>query len=229
MQVHLTLVSGNRKVGRIPVSTTEQSSCPSECPLHDDCYGKFGPLGIHWGKVSSKIRGGNWDLFCSAVAKFLANQLWRHNQAGDLPQRKDGRIAARKTYKLQKAASHTKGWTYTHYDPHDEHNAKVIKTVNDNGGLTINLSANSLEQADDYYGLNIGPVTVTLPEDTPLNGNKTPKGLPIVICPAQTQDDIACVDCRICQVRDRKSVVGFLAHGPAKKRLSRELHQINIA
>jgi hypothetical protein len=53
-------------------------------------------------------------------------------------------------------------------------------------------------------------------------GNKTPGGIPIVICPAQTSD-VSCDQCRLCQKRDRKSVVGFLAHGTASKRLSKKL------
>ena len=36
--VHLTNISGNRKVGPIKVTTTEKSSCPSECGIADECY-----------------------------------------------------------------------------------------------------------------------------------------------------------------------------------------------
>jgi hypothetical protein len=64
---------------------------------------------------------------------------------------------------------------------------------------------------------------VILPEDAPAMGNKTPGGLPIVTCPAQTTDGMACNLCKLCFVKDRKSVVGFLAHGAASKRLSRKM------
>jgi len=96
MHVTLNLKSGNRKVGKIPVSTTEASSCPSSCPLASpegagvskgaDCYAASGPLGMHWRKIGEGGRGDQWDFFCKAVAKFPEGQLWRHNQAGDLPQ-----------------------------------------------------------------------------------------------------------------------------------------------
>ena len=229
MHVTLNMKSGNRKVGPIPVSTTEEASCPTSCPLlNTDCYARFGPLGMHWRKIGPDGRGDNWSRFCDRIRKLVPDQLWRHNQAGDLPKctdKHDGpdRIDITKALQLSNASEHTKGWTYTHYDPTDPHNASVVKEMNDAGGMTVNLSADSLEQADEYVQLNIAPVCVILPQDAPTMGNKTPNGVPIVTCPAQTQEEMSCDKCRICQVRDRKSIVGFLAHGTAKKRLSTKL------
>ena len=205
------------------MTTTESASCPSECPLKDtDCYARFGPLGMHWAKVKQGLRGDNWTAFCERMRKFAAGTLFRHNQAGDLPQNKRGKINRSKLNQLVAAVRHLRGWTYTHYDPTDEHNAAAIKHANDNG-FTVNLSADNLTQAEEYANIGIGPVTVTLPADAPKRGNRTPNGLPVVVCPAQTQDDMSCAKCKLCQVRDRKAIVGFLAHGTAKKRLSQRL------
>lgn len=224
MWVTLNMRSKNRKVGEIPVSTTEKDSCPVECPLKDtDCYARFGPLGMHWSKIGEGKRGSNWTAFCKRIGQFVAGQLWRHNQAGDLPQTKKGLINKFKSLQLARAAKHTLGWTYTHYNPLNSHNQGVIREMNKIGGLVVNLSADSLAEADQYAALNIGPVVVTLPKDNPIRGNKTPNGLTIVICPAQTQETMTCEQCRLCQVRDRKSVVGFLAHGIAQNRLSLKL------
>lgn len=223
MHVSLNNKSGNRKIGAIPVSTTEEASCPPYCPFKDtDCYARFGPLGMHWRKVRPGMRGDNWNGFCSRVRRFPAGQLWRHNQAGDLPQRKDGRLHATKCRSLSLASGHTRGWTYTHYDPTDAHNRRVIAGMNQHGGLTVNLSADSMDQADEYVALGIGPVTVVLPENAPHNGNVTPDGNPVVTCPAQTHE-LTCEQCKLCQVATRKSIVGFLAHGTASKRLSRRI------
>lgn len=225
MWVSLNPVSGNRKVGPIPVSTTEEGSCPNECPLKGtDCYARFGPLGMHWRKVGEG-RGDNWDSFCKRVERFRKGQLWRHNQAGDLPQDENGRIDSVKTEELGRAAAHTNGWTYTHYDPTDSHNREAIASLNKTGGLVVNLSADTMAEADQYVQLGIAPVVVILPQDAPTRGNKTPSGCPIVVCPAQTQETMTCDQCRLCQVRDRKSIVGFLAHGTAKKRLSAKLEE----
>lgn len=223
MLVHLTRKSNNRKIGPIATSTTEDASCPPECPLlGTDCYARFGPLNVHWKRVSKGLRGGVWKRFCDSLRTIPAGELFRHNQAGDLPQNKRKLIHVNKLRQLVSAARHLKGWTYTHYDPLKPHNAKAIKYANENG-FTVNLSADSLEQADEYSKLNIGPVTTILPVDAPHRGNKTPGGLTIVVCPAQTNDDMDCATCKLCQVANRKSIVGFLAHGTAKKRLSRRL------
>jgi len=229
-QVSLTMKSGNRKVGPIPVSTTSEGSCPSSCAMRGtDCYARFGPLGMHWKAVSNGKRGmDQWSLFCRAVSRFPDKQAWRHNQAGDLPKSKRGnrgvdRIHLGKLRQLSKASKHTTGWTYTHYDPTDSHNAKAIKETNERGGLTVNLSADSTADADIYAVLGVGPVVCVLPSDAPTRGNKTPGGIPIVICPAQTVESMSCDQCGLCRIRDRKSVVGFLAHGIASKRLSRKI------
>ena len=87
----------------------------------------------------------------------------------------------------------------------------------------VNLSADTMEQADTYHELGIAPVTVVLSEDAPNMGNKTPNGLPIVVCPAQTQDEMSCNICELCQKRDRKSIVGFKAHGSRRKKLTAKL------
>lgn len=223
MWVSLNPKSGNRKVGPIPVSTTSEDSCPSECPLNGtDCYARFGPLGMHWRKVTDGVRGDNWKAFCDRMRKFAAGTLFRHNQAGDLPKNKSGKINKNKLRQLVAAVRHLRGWTYTHYDPTDSHNAEAIKYANDNG-FTVNLSADNLTQADEYAKIGIAPITVILPRDAKPRGNRTPNGLPIVVCPAQTQENVSCDTCKLCTVRDRKSIVGFLAHGTASKRLSSKL------
>ena len=221
--VHLTNISGNRKVGPIKVTTSDKASCPSECGIADECYAGGGPIAIHWNKVREGERGDNWDGFVDRVKRFRKNELWRHNQAGDLPPNADGKLDADKCEALADAASHTDGWTYTHYNPNDKHNNAVIKSMNEVGGLVVNLSADTVEQADEYHELGIAPITVVLPEDAPNMGNKTPNGLPIVVCPAQTQEDISCNICELCQKRDRKSIVGFKAHGSRRKKLSEKL------
>jgi hypothetical protein len=187
---------------------------------------------MHWRKIKEGGRGQQWTLFCRAIARFVIGQVWRHNQAGDLPKCADSstdsmdRIDAAKCAELSEASAHTNGWTYTHYDPTDDHNASVIQSMNQRGGMTVNLSADSLEQADEYAALDIAPVTVILPKDSPTRGNRTPGGIPIVTCPAQNEAaDVSCDQCPLCRKVDRKSIVGFLAHGTASKRLSKKLEE----
>jgi len=220
MWVSLTKRSQNRKVGPIPVSTTEEASCPAECPLRGNgCYAAGGPLAIHWRNVKEGGRGDNWSAFCRRMREFPTGTPFRHNQAGDLPKNARGTIDRRKLRQLVAAVRHLRGWTYTHYDPTVDENAGAIARAN-RDGFVVNLSAADPAQADEYYKLGIGPVVTILPHDAPARGNKTPGGLPIVVCPAQTTEEITCADCMLCQKRDRKSIVGFLAHGISRKRIS---------
>lgn len=55
---HITLKSGNKKTGKIAVTTSSSSTCPKSCPFKGNgCYAEGGPLRIHWDKVNSGERG----------------------------------------------------------------------------------------------------------------------------------------------------------------------------
>jgi len=221
MQVHLTLKSANSKTGSIPVSTTEKSSCPPSCPHIKTCYAKTGPLALHWNAVSDKQRGNTWSAFINQVKQFQPGQLWRHNQAGDLPG-KGARIDRVKIESLVKAnaSSQAAGFTYTHKpvfgrDPIAADNRKLIKAAN-KGGFTINLSADNLAAADKLKRLNIAPVVTLLPQSYQ-DKSLTPGGNTVIVCPAQTRENVSCSSCKLCARVDREVIIGFLAHGTQKK------------
>ena len=122
-QVHITKRSSNAKTGRMPVTTTEQSSCPTTCPhINGNCYAKSGfHLKLHWDRVSSHERGGSWSDLCDYVSSLKPRQIWRHNQAGDLFFNKDeaGRELIRldllKSLVDANKTSKARGYTYTHH------------------------------------------------------------------------------------------------------------------
>lgn len=217
MRVHLTMKSGNTKVGPIPVSTTEKASCPEACPLKSNgCYAGSGPLGMFWNKVSDGRMGKGWDEFCEQVAGLPEGQLWRHNQAGDLPG--DGHyIHHSKLMSLVEANTGKRGFTYTHYDVMANiSNAAVIHIANKEG-FTINLSADNLHEADQLANLEIAPVVTIVPEDHP-EKSFTPAGRKVVVCPEQTGKSESCATCQLCQHKDRGVIVAFRAHGTSKKK-----------
>ncbi len=114
MRYHLTPISSNKKTGPIPVSTTSAETCPPACPFNDGgCYAKSGPLALHWKKVSEDQRGDDFDTFISKVKKIAKNQLFRHNQAGDLFGT-GNRINSVQLQKFAIAAKRTNCFTYTH-------------------------------------------------------------------------------------------------------------------
>ena len=217
--VHITMKSNNKKVGKIPVSTTSASTCPAICPFNHanegGCYANAGPLAMHWAKVTDGNRGDTWSVFVGKIANLKDGQLWRHNQAGDLAG--DGNtLDAKANFQLSEANKGKRGWTYTHYDVlNDKHNANVVEQmVRD--GFVVNLSGNNLAHADDLYDMDIAPVTTVLPSDQMTN-TVTPKGRKVVVCPAVVKDDVSCEDCKLC-ARMRDVIVGFPAHGNGKKK-----------
>jgi hypothetical protein len=211
MQVHITMKSANAKTGPIPVSTTEKSSCPTGCAVRDACYAASGPLALHWAAVSAGTRGTSWGQFCDTVAAMPAGQLWRHNQAGDLPQI-DGTVDAVKLGQLVAANAGRRGFTYSHH--RDAASIAWIRHANA-WGFTVNLSANDLQDADMLADHAAGPVVVVLPS-TQTQNTTTPAGRAVVICPATQRDDVSCATCQLCQ-RQRAAIVGFPAHGTKKR------------
>ena len=165
---------------------------------------------MHWAKVTKRERGEAWKGFLGKIASLPTGQFWRHNQAGDLPgvdNNIDGRLLA-----------------------------QLCAANSGKRGFTVNLSANTLPEADKLSELDIAPVVVvvapeygrkveknqyteTLPEyrkrvaDLP---KQTPKGKRIVVCPAQI-NDTSCADCQLCQ-KQRGIIVAFAAHGTSKRK-----------
>lgn len=223
--VKLTAKSANAKTGPIPVSTTEEKSCPPSCPLKGGgCYGDGGPIRIVWRKVTEGVTSFGvvgWAVFCAMIAALAPRQIWRHNQVGDLPHH-DGEISAPEVRALVAANTGRRGFTYTHHDPSRGHNARIIREAND-GGFVVNLSADNLTEADALANLDIGPVVTLLPEGQTKN-TRTPGGRKVVVCFAVTRDGVSCSNCAggspLCALTDRKFIVGFPAHGSTRHKAS---------
>jgi hypothetical protein len=161
--------------------------------------------------VSNGTRGTDWPTFTATIAALPDGQLWRHNQAGDLPQ-VDGSIDAVKLGQLVAANTGRRGFTYSHH--RDAASIAWIRHANA-WGFTVNLSANDLADADALADHAAGPVVVVLPS-TQTQNTTTPAGRAVVICPATQRDDVSCATCQLCQ-RQRAAIVGFPAHGTKKR------------
>lgn len=217
IRVSLTKISQNSKTGPIAVSSTSSVSCPDSCPLRKSgCYADMSYAGIHWRKLDNPEYGYSWEDYCKAVKLLSKGHKLRHNVAGDLPH-ENGFIDACMLGQLVAASKRIEAFTYTHHAVDNQHNAELIKSAN-NDGFTINLSANNLNQADEYKRLNIGPVVVLMPEDCD-KVTVTPAGNTVIQCPATYMDDIDCSKCMICANSTRKAIIGFPAHGAAKRKV----------
>lgn len=220
MKHHYQMVrlSANEKLGGLPASTTSSSTCPHRCSLRNNgCYAEAGHSGINFRAVSEGKRGGTLDEFCAQVRLLPKFQLWRHNQAGDLPG-DQVLIDQPALHKIVSANRGRHGFTFTHYDPKIEGNAKAIDYANQQG-FTVNLSAETLAEADEFVALGVAPVVVILPSDQTTTV-KTPAGNTVMVCPA-TISNTTCSICAICAKPDRKFIVGFPAHGSGKAKAQR--------
>ena len=236
--IHLVAGSTNKKTGPIPVATSDRSSCPTACPLmKQGCYALYGNLRHWWKRISSGKE--NTKVALDLLRRLPLNQLWRYAQAGDLPGRGD-RISEYQLKKLVGANGGRRGFTYTHKPVLPKpgrstpkymlENRRLIRWANDRG-FTINLSASTLEMADDMIELEIAPVVSIAPELADAWWNQwgqpprieTPNGWPCLICPESNGYDVQCSTCGICaQSREewfltRSSIILFPAHGNGKK------------
>ena len=214
---HITPKSKNAKVGKMAVTTSTATTCPTSCPFKSNgCYADSGPLKLHWDKVTREERGDDWSTFISKIKDLPTGSKWRHNQAGDLPGDTE-KLDDEKCIELAKANKGKRGFTYTHYDVLDNFQNAITVNIMNHLGFTVNVSANNLEQADKLCDLDIAPVATVLPIEQTTN-TVTPKGRKVLVCPATYKDDVSCASCMLCEKWDRNVVVGFPAHGTRKKK-----------
>ena len=203
--------SANSKTGPIPVTYSQRETCPETCPHYrSDCYAEDYYTRMNWDKVPA--RGGDIDALCNSIAALPPGQLWRHNVAGDLPGA-GVTVDPGLLGEIVRANIGKRGFTYTHKTAPD--NLQWIKHAND-WGFTVNLSADDAGHADTLADTGAGPIVCIVPMDTP-EKTVTPAGRPIVVCPAQSRDDVTCADCQLCQRANRAVIVGFRAHGTRAK------------
>lgn len=207
MKYHFIRTSANSKTGPIPVTYSQRETCPPSCPHYRaDCYAEDYYTALAWNKVPA--RGGTLGELCSNIAALPEGQLWRHNVAGDLPGQGEeldpvalGEIVA--------ANRGRRGFTYTH-----KKSPEALHWVGHANawGFTVNLSADDAGDADALAETGAGPVVAIVPMDTP-EKSYTPAGRTIIVCPAQTRDNVSCSTCGLCARPDRAVIVGFRAHG----------------
>lgn len=215
MNYHLSTVSGNAKTGPIAVTTSSKLTCPDSCPhKNTTCYAAYGPLNLHWNKVTTGERGDDWETFLNKIRTLWKGSPLRYAQAGDLPGENE-KIDSVKLKQLSKVIKERKlkAWAYTHKKATGNNLKAIRATIKE--GFIINVSTDSFAAADKARKLGL-PTVVVLPEDAP-EKFVTPAGNRGIVCPAQTGKTANCASCLLCQKGTRSIIVGFLAHGTKKK------------
>lgn len=206
MKIHFIRESQNSKTGRIPVTYSQRETCPQSCPHYrEDCYAEDYYTSMAWNKVP--IRGQSLNDVCESIEALPNGQLWRMNVAGDLPGEGES-VDPVALGQIVKANLGKRGFTYTH-----KKSLLAIEWARHatKWGFTVNLSADDAGEADTLADCGL-PLTCIVPMDTP-EKSYTPAGQTIIVCPAQTRDNVTCATCGLCQRADRRIIVGFRAHG----------------
>lgn len=249
MNFQFTKKSSNSKIGAIPCTVSPRATCPDTCQhkLDNTCYYETGfYTKLNWNKLDSGERGASFDSMVDNIAKLKPSTLWRYNVGGDLmPRINEKRVISYiHLEKIVIANNGKRGFTYTHHDMSIELNRFAVQFANKRG-FTINLSADSFDQVDKYKAFNIAPVVTTLPIEYGRKADKrgnytetmadyrtrlkslkttTSAGNSITVCPAVNADNITCENCQLCARSNRKTVVGFPAHGTRKNSVIVELN-----
>lgn len=212
--------SDNAKTGPIPTTMSERGTCPPSCSLYAvGCYALYGHVGAAWKNIDEGS-SLTWSTLLETIARLPKGQLWRHNVAGDLRGRGD-RIDPARLSELASANRGKRGFTFTHKPLLTKSERKAVKDANA-AGFTVNLSADSLADADRLASLGIGPVATIVEANAP-DKMKTPAGRHVIVCPAQRHDlkkDMTCVTCGLCAHPFRKAIIAFRAHGQASELVS---------
>lgn len=181
-----------------------------------------GPLNIHWNKITNGERGVNLADFCDIVSALPSDQMWRHNQAGDLAG--DGDTIDREALlELARANAGRPVICYTH-KPLNKPNIEAIREARELG-FNIVISTQSPEQAH-YYGF---PAATVLPSSMAKDENETEAayrarvGRETIVCPATYRDDVSCASCGLCARLHPGTTIGFPVHGAGKKKAEAEL------
>lgn len=207
MKYHFILKSANSKTGPIPVTYSQRETCPQSCPHYRaDCYAEDYYTRMSWDKVAE--RGGDLGQLCASIEALPAGQLWRFNVAGDLPGAGE-HVDAAALGAIVQANTGRRGFTYTHKKTPE---ALYWAQCANDWGFTVNLSADDAGEVDALANVSRSPLTCIVPMDTP-EKTETPEGRTIIVCPAQTRDDITCATCGLCARADRRVIIGFRAHG----------------
>lgn len=213
--------SSNQKTGDIPQVYSARTSCPVDCPMRAACYAAHGKCALVLARCDSPDDVRHVRTFGELRAqiaksarraqKIGARLLIRHGVSGDFA--RPGTNLIDRRYLLRLADCYAgAAYGYTHCIPCAANDRALDAALA--ADFPVSYSCETMQQADDVVARHQRAVLVW-PADKPVPA-KTPAGNRLVVCPAQTHDNVQCCTCRLCANKNRKTIIVFLAHGATK-------------
>lgn len=251
VQMSVKSSSDNSKLGPLVATTaTESDTCPPECPLRVEvtmegiekkgpCYGKLGPIAIHWRNLDNKTTGMPWPEALKTVKRFRKGTLGRFGQIGDHPGT-DGWLDEIAMNEWTTAIQGQTWYGYCHYDmtsrtPKAAWNLYVAREAIENG-YNINVSCETFAQVD--RAIELGMPAVVIVNSATNRTQITGDGHKVVMCPAVVQDNVTCGGSAttkacgggtpLCARSDRKFAIGFPSHGVKKNSVNALIKKLEL-
>jgi hypothetical protein len=191
------------KSGVVPTrySDAAKESCKAvKCPLFGNgCYAWNSTGGMALSSHAKKAATGADMSFAAILPKVARSarmaRITAIGDAGAIPEQARDAINAVRNAGLA-AVGYTHGWR------------DIAASL---AGMLMASCENGTD-ADTAVDAGWRAATI-LPSDAPMTGNRTPKGRPIVVCPAQRNDAVTCNTCRLCDAGRSGPVIGFIVHG----------------
>lgn len=213
----------NQKTGPVSVTHVAQDACPSSCPfIKSGCYAEQGIQGMHTRRLNRAARrarelGAELDRrdLAREEARAILSRLsgkrdLRLHVVGDCATPSAAEVIGR-AVDAYRAKYGRRVWTYTHAW-RDVPRAAWR-------GTSVLASVESIGAAKDALAAGYAPALVVSKFGT--DKATVIDGVRVIPCPAQTQQDVQCVDCRLCwdadALQNRGACIAFEAHGSGAK------------
>jgi len=235
MNKYVTFVEDSKNAKTGPVAATYASvsaTCPSTCELKNNgCYAQVGNVGMHVRKMDTFARENNPSPLEAAIEEsnliknsFKGNKIpngknLRIHVSGDTTTKEGAKIISEgiDNYKSRGGGL---VWSYTH-------SWRTVPRSAWTKNISILGSVDSIEEVKKVRRKGYAPAIVVPRFENhkafSIKGTST-KFIP---CPAQTKENVTCVDCKLCMRADdlyeRNHGIAFQSHGVLKNKINKRL------
>lgn len=213
--------SENSKLGPMACTYAPMQTCPDECPIKGECYGRTCKTGIIVHRLSKEAF--KQRLLPCDVAKDEAAEIdrlgpevpLRVHVAGDCFDWHSAYLVGDAMDRFEQRTSQL-AWAYTHAWP------KYPVTCW--AGARVRASCESMARVRQAREMGYKDAVLLVPEFESDKAYEV-EGERVIPCPNQTKG-IKCIDCQLCARRSVK-VIAFRPHGTSGKRLTKKLREVN--